>query len=39
MACVGQPADWEWDDKDDLRREELEEDLSNNRGERKEVCI
>ena len=24
MACVGQPADWEWENKDDLSREELQ---------------
>ena len=24
MACVGQPANWEWENKDDLRREEFQ---------------
>ena len=24
MACVGQPADWEWENKDDLCREEFQ---------------
>ena len=24
MACVGQPVDWEWENKDDLRREEFQ---------------
>ena len=24
MACVGQPADWEWENKDDLHREEFQ---------------
>ena len=24
MACVGQSADWEWENKDDLRREEFQ---------------
>ena len=24
MACVGQPADWEWENKDDLRWEEFQ---------------